>query len=169
MTWQLRAARAADCVALAQLWHAAWHDAHAALVPAGLLPHRGLAHFRALADEQYAAIVVVAQAELLLGMCGVDEDEAELETLFVASPARGTGVADALIAHAEQRLAQRWARAHLGVVVGNRRARRFYERHGWHDVGPYAYAATVPGGTIDVPHRRYEKALPHEVRGHWRS
>jgi GNAT superfamily N-acetyltransferase len=50
-------------------------------------------------------------------------------------------------------------RAWLAVVAGNTRARRFYQRRGWSDEGPFDYAAAVPGGTIAVPAHRYVKPV----------
>jgi putative acetyltransferase len=47
--------------------------------------------------------------------------------------------------------------AWLVVVTGNVRARRFYERKGWRDVGATLDRAEIPGGTLPVPSRRYEK------------
>jgi putative acetyltransferase len=159
MRLQLRAARAEDCVAIAEVWHAAWHDAHDDVVPPELLPHRALAHFLTLAVQRFPAITVAVHGEQVVGFVGLDEDEGELELLFVAGHVRGCGVADALIGHAEQQLARSYECAHLLVVVKNDRARRFYARHGWQDVAPHPYAATIAGGSVDVPHRRYEKAL----------
>jgi hypothetical protein len=51
------------------------------------------------------------------------------------------------------------ARAWLAVVAGNARARRFYERLGWTDVGPFEHDAPGPDGPIRVPARRYVKQL----------
>jgi len=154
---QLRAAVVADCDALAGVWHAAWHDAHAPLVSRALLPHRARPYFEALARKQYAAITVAEQAGQISGFVGIDDDE--LELLFVSAAARGSGVADALIQHGERQLARHHAQGYLVVVEGNARARRFYERHGWHDAGPLSFAAPIPGGSILVPSRRYEKQL----------
>jgi hypothetical protein len=50
--------------------------------------------------------------------------------------------------------------AWLAVVPGNARARRFYERQGWYDAGPFDNPAfTRDGSTLLVPTRRYEKRL----------
>jgi hypothetical protein len=51
------------------------------------------------------------------------------------------------------------ATAWLAVVAGNARARRFYERRGWSDTGPFNYAAAGEDGPISVPSRRYVKHL----------
>lgn len=153
----LRMASPTDCEAIARVWHAAWHDAHTGVVPARLLPHRGLAHFRDLATACAGRITVAVQAQHVVGFVAADDDE--LELLFVGAAARGTGVADALIAHAERQISERHALAYLLVVDGNVRAQRFYQRHGFRDAGPFAYEAPIPGGSVPVPHRRYEKAL----------
>jgi hypothetical protein len=44
-------------------------------------------------------------------------------------------------------------------VVGNARARRFYEKHGWYDAGDLPYEVTAGGTTYLSPCRRYEKRL----------
>jgi hypothetical protein len=49
--------------------------------------------------------------------------------------------------------------AWLAVVPGNARARRFYERRGWADAGPFDYAAEGERGPIPVPSHRYVKRL----------
>jgi hypothetical protein len=63
MDLQLRAARAEDCVVIAEVWHAAWHDAHDDVVPPELLPYRGIAHFLSLAAQRYPAITVAVHGE----------------------------------------------------------------------------------------------------------
>ena len=154
---QLRAAEPLDLEAIAGVWHEAWHDGHASLVPAELLPHRTREYFRGLAQRQLEQIVVGVQAEGIAGFVGVDEDE--LELLFVARQARGTGVARTLIERGEQTISRRFARAYLVVVDANLRARRFYERCGWTDVGVEAYVAPIPGGGLPLACRRYEKVV----------
>ncbi|HEY6917000.1 MAG TPA: GNAT family N-acetyltransferase [Allosphingosinicella sp.] len=65
---------------------------------------------------------------------------AELRQLYVLKPWQGEGVARALmdwaLAQAEGRGAQH---LYLSVFIDNHRARRFYERHGFVEVGPYAF------------------------------
>lgn len=154
---QLRAAEPADLEAIAGVWHDAWHDGHAALVPAALLPHRTREYFRELAQRQLPQITVAVQAGAIAGFVGVDEDE--LELLFVGREARGKGVARRLIERGEQEIARRFARAYLVVVEGNVRARRFYERCGWMDAGVEEYVAPIPGGGLPLTCRRYEKSV----------
>lgn len=152
---QLRAASAADAEAIAAVWHGAWRDGHLGNVPEELLPHRGLAHFRQRAPPRIHQTTVATAGSEVVGFVTVHDDE--VEQVFVAAPARGLGVADALLRHAEQTIAARHDVAWLAVVAGNARARRFYERNGWRDAGHIDYAAEIAGGTIPVPSRRYEK------------
>jgi ribosomal protein S18 acetylase RimI-like enzyme len=69
------------------------------------------------------------------------------------------GVAALLLAEAERQVAAAgFAGAWLAVVPGNARARRFYERQGWHDAGGFDYEAATATGSVAVPCRRYAKS-----------
>ncbi len=158
MTITLRPATSTDVDAVASIWHSAWRDAHLGHVPDGLLPERTLANFRSRTPARIAFTTLSVRDEQTVGFVIVSDDE--LEQLFVASAARGTGAAAMLIDHAEALIARRFDTAWLAVVAGNARARRFYERQGWHDAGPIAYQAELSsGGSLIVPSRRYEKRL----------
>lgn len=50
-------------------------------------------------------------------------------------------------------------RAWLAVATGNGRARRFYERQGWVDEGPFDYPAAAADGPVAVPCHRYVKPV----------
>jgi putative acetyltransferase len=154
----LRPATQTDVAAIAELWHDGWVDGHRGHVPAGLLAHRGPADFHQRVPDQLAATTVaVDDDDQVIGFATVRHDE--LEQLYVAATARGSGVADALIAHAESLIAHDHELAWLAVVAGNARARAFYERCGWRDDGPLDYRAAVDGGTFVVPCRRYVKPV----------
>ncbi len=153
----LRPATAEDADAIAQVWHAAWHDAHAEHVPAELLEHRTLDHFLGRAAEALRHSTVADDDSGVLGFVAVTDDE--LEFLFVAAHARGTGVAADLLAHGERQIAEAYDTAWLEVVTGNTRARRFYERQGWSDVGARDGAIATPNGRVVVAYHRYEKWL----------
>ena len=84
----------------------------------------------------------------------------EVEQVFVARSARGSGLADQLLAEAERRVAAAGhAEAWLAVVAGNARARRFYERQGWRDEGDLPYEVTAGGEVHVSPCRRYVTTL----------
>ena len=153
----LRPATVDDVEAIATVWHSAWIDGHLGHVPAALLPHRQLDDFRRRTAAELDATTVATTRAGVVGFVTVGDDE--VEQLFVAASGRGTGIAAALLRHGEQLIATRHRRAWLAVVAGNARARRFYERNGWRDTGPFDHAAPTAAGAIVVPCRRYEKVL----------
>jgi ribosomal protein S18 acetylase RimI-like enzyme len=101
----------------------------------------------------------VAEADgEIAGFIMVVEDE--LEQIYVASAYRGAGVANTLLAEAERQVAAAgYGEAWLAVVAGNTRARKFYERQGWKDEGPFVYEARSEEGSISVPCHRYVRTV----------
>jgi GNAT superfamily N-acetyltransferase len=61
-----------------------------------------------------------------------ERDIGELYAIYVDPHSWSNGVGRALIERAEQRLAREFDEATLWVLSDNPRARRFYERAGWH-------------------------------------
>jgi ribosomal protein S18 acetylase RimI-like enzyme len=157
MTVTLRPATPADADAIAGIWYHGWRDGHTGCVPDSLLPHRRPEHFRQRVPQRLPSTTVATVDGRVAGFVTLRDDE--VEQFYVADYARGTGVAAALMRHAEAALSTRYAVVWLGVVEQNARARRFYEKCGWSDAGPFDYQAEIPGGTIPVPCRRYEKRL----------
>jgi GNAT superfamily N-acetyltransferase len=155
----IRPAVPADMAAVADLWHEGWHDAHAGHVPDGLTAARTLAAFHERTPARVAdTAVAVSEDGSVVGFVMVVGDE--VEQAFVARAARGTGLASALLAEAERRVAAGGHHvAWLAVVVGNARARRFYEKEGWVDEGDLPYEVTAGGETFVSPCRRYVKDL----------
>jgi GNAT superfamily N-acetyltransferase len=141
---------------LAQLWYDGWQDAHARLAPPGLLQARTLASFR----ERLAAALddtrVAGPIGAPTGLCMIKADE--LYQLYVALAARGSGVAAALIADGEARLAERGvATAWLACAVGNDRAARFYDKCGWHRARTTVNVLDTQDGVFELAIWRYEK------------
>ncbi|WP_085033496.1 GNAT family N-acetyltransferase [Ensifer aridi] len=127
--FEIRPAREEDRSAILQLWHRGWHDAHAYLVPAEILPFRTPEYF-ALWLNQAAEHFYVAVHGAVLGFVSTKGEE--VVKLYVDTEARGTGVAGGLLAHAEQLLSgEGVTEAKLHCTAGNIRAQRFYEREGW--------------------------------------
>jgi ribosomal protein S18 acetylase RimI-like enzyme len=149
----LRPAVADDLDVLAAVWSAAWRDGHAGHVPDELVDLRTPDDFRRRLPERLERTTVAAIDGEVVGFVSIKADE--LEELFVAASARGTGTAAALIDHGEQQIARAHDTAWLAVVAGNARARNFYERQGWSDHGEFAYAAD--GMTVTC--HRYEKPV----------
>ena len=153
----LRPANAEDADVVARIWHDAWRDGHLGHVPEALHAHRRLEHFQERVPPRIPRTTVAVGPGGVVGFVTIHDDE--VEQIFVAEGARGQGVADALLRHAEAVIAARYPVAWLAVVEGNARARRFYERSGWCDVRGFDYPAEIRGGTLPVPCRRYEKRL----------
>ncbi|TGN66031.1 GNAT family N-acetyltransferase [Nocardioides eburneiflavus] len=159
----IRPAVPADMAGVADLWHEGWHDGHAGHVPDGLTAARTLAAFHErtplrVADTAVAVAESGSEDGSVVGFVMVVGDE--VEQVFVSRAARGTGLASALLTEAERRVAAGGhATAWLAVVVGNARARRFYEKQGWVDEGDLAYEVTAGGETFVSPCRRYVKRV----------
>ncbi|WP_027929058.1 GNAT family N-acetyltransferase [Amycolatopsis thermoflava] len=165
MTFLLRAMTCGDVPTVAAVWAASWRDGHVGHVNQALERIRTPASFVARAARRVPGTVVAESGSTVVGFATVVGDE--LEELFVASRARGTGIATALLRDAETRIAHNGAaKAWLAVVAGNTRARRFYEREGWIDAGSLDYAAEGENGPMVVPCRRYEKGLGNGAQAH---
>jgi len=155
---QVRAAAASEIDALAKLWYDAWQDAHARIVPEKLTRARTLEGFRERLAAMLADTRVAGPVGAPLGFCILRAHE--LYQLFVAAAARGAGIARALIGDAEDRLAARGVETTwLTCAIGNDRAARFYEKHGWHRTGTVVDRLETSLGIIPLEVWRYEKAL----------
>jgi ribosomal protein S18 acetylase RimI-like enzyme len=157
-TVTLRPAGPEDAPAVAEIWRSGWRDGHLGHVPDELVAARTPASFDTRAAERVGDTVVAIVDDAVAGFVMVVDDE--VEQVYVAVGHRGSGVADTLLAEAERLVrAGGHERAWLAVVAGNTRARRFYERRGWVDEGPFDHRAEGPSGPIHVPAHRYVKRL----------
>jgi GNAT superfamily N-acetyltransferase len=158
LTMRVRPLDAHEIDALATLWHDGWQDAHAALLPEELA---GARTWDSLRDRLRAALPevrVVGEPGAPLGFHLTKGDE--LYQLYVSAAARGTGVATTLIDDAEAQLARAGVRvAWLACAIGNKRAARFYEKHGWRLAGNVILPHTIPSGELAIEVWRYEKVL----------
>ncbi|WP_410785463.1 GNAT family N-acetyltransferase [Kribbella sp. C-35] len=154
----VRPAVAADADAVAAIWYAGWQDGHLGHVPEELVAIRTKESFWTRAGERIADTTVAVVGAEVAGFVMVVGDE--VEQVYVASGHRGSGIAGTLLAEAERLVkAGGHQEAWLAVATGNARARRFYERNGWTDGGPFDYPASVGTGSIPVPCHRYVKPV----------
>lgn len=154
----IRTAEPAELEALARLWHDAWRDAHAHLVPAELARHRTFESFRQRLADALDEVRTTGPVGAPSGLCMVHDDE--LYQLFVAASARGSGIAASLLADGEARLAAAGVQtAWLACAIGNERAARFYEKHGWQRTGVVTSRLETPDGPFLLDVWRYEKDL----------
>lgn len=155
---ELRRATPEDAQAVARIWYPGWCEGHLGNVPQQLVDARPEATFepRALEHVQHTTVATV-DGEVAGFVVVVGN---EVEQVYVSAGHRGSGVAQALLAAAEQEVAANGhSSAWLAVVAGNARARRFYERQGWTDEGLFDHQAPHPDGPIPVPAHRYTKAV----------
>jgi putative acetyltransferase len=151
----IRKATADDIEAVARIWHSGWRDGHIGHVPPGLVQHRRRDQFVVRTRDRIDQMWVVQADGAVLGFVVVKDDE--VEQLYVDAPARGTGIAAALLRKGEEEIRRAGhRRAWLAVVAGNARARAFYAREGWRDAGNLTYMAETEAGPFPVPTHRYE-------------
>lgn len=144
--------------ALAALWHQGWRDAHAGIIPESLARFRTLESFRQRLEDGFSSIRVAGPAGECRGFAMVKGNE--LYQLYVSADWRGAGIAAALIADAEARMAAGGITvAWLACAIGNDRAARFYEKSGWHRAGIYANRLETPEGEYLLDVWRYEKRV----------
>src|SRR2546428_5599274 len=102
---QVRAAKPDDIEQLTTIWFDGWHDAHAAIVPEALVQLRTRENFHERLAGELDAVRVIGDLGAPVGFTMIRGDE--LYQFYVAAPARGTGVAAALMRDAEAQLAVR--------------------------------------------------------------
>jgi GNAT superfamily N-acetyltransferase len=147
-----------DVDTLAHLWHSGWQDAHAEILPDELKRLRTLESFRERLAVGLADVRTAERAGALLGFSFAKGDE--LYQFYVARVARGGDVsalltADALATFRRSGIQTAW----LACAIGNERAARFYEKHGWHRVGKMTSQLPTPDGTFPLNVWRYEMSL----------
>ncbi len=126
----LRWAEAEEAEPLALMWRTAWRDGHLGHVPEELVAQRSPDLFLKRTHDNLSRMKVAGPLGRPLGLCIVDRDQ--LYQLFVASEARGTGLAALLLQDAETQMREDGVeRAWLKCAVGNERAAAFYRRNGW--------------------------------------
>lgn len=90
---------------LARIWYDGWHEAHARIVPAEMTRLRTIESFRGRLEAALPNLRVAGPSGEPAGFCVVQGSE--LYQLFASARSRGSGVAAALIADAEARIARR--------------------------------------------------------------
>jgi ribosomal protein S18 acetylase RimI-like enzyme len=154
----LRPAVATDVPAVARIWREGWRDGHLGHVPETLVAVRTEASFDERAAARLGDTTIAAARGRVAGFVMVEGDE--VEQVYVDRAHRGSGVAVALLVEAERQVAAAgFAEAWLAVAAGNARARRFYERSGWQDRGPFDHPAPGPDGPIPVRCHRYVRRV----------
>ncbi|MBV2358954.1 GNAT family N-acetyltransferase [Thalassococcus sp. CAU 1522] len=158
MDFSLQDASDAHIAAIAAIWEQGWHDAHSRIVPDILRDLRDTQSFVDRAQAHRADTRVAARDGIVAGFCMTLGDE--LYQLYVAPDGRGTGLAQALVADAEARIAAAGhATAWLACAVGNTRAMRFYEKAGRRNIGLVSVDLETRSRPFALEVWRYEKRV----------
>lgn len=151
---EIRPAHEGDLSDVVRIWREGWADGHLGHVPDELVAVRTPQTYEERATARMSQTWVALVDDAVAGFVMVVGDE--LEQVYVDRSHRGSGVAAALLATGERVVAAGGhPAAWLAVATGNTRARRFYERHGWLDGGPFTYQASAGARTVPVPCHRY--------------
>lgn len=154
----IRPAQSVELAALARLWWQGWRDAHLLIVPEALAQLRTLDSFTARMAAALPRVRVLGLVGAPMGLHLIKDDE--LNQLYLAAEARGTGAAAVLMADAETHLAEAGVRtAWLACAIGNDRAARFYEKSGWTRVRAETIPTETSTGPFPLEVWRYEKLL----------
>lgn len=174
-TPQVRPATPADAAGLARMHVASWQRAYAGLMPQAFLDglsvqDRTNTWRRVLSEPTPGVSTLVAELEgrvigfASVGPCRDDDVEPgtqELWGIYLDPDYWGAGHGHDLHAHALAALranaASPTAVATLWVLEGNKRARRFYERHGWSADGAHKVDWR---GEVRLEEVRYRRTLP---------
>ena len=144
------------------MWHDIWQETQAPFVPDDLIRLRTKDDFHARLIQMADRLRVIGPEGAPFGLCVIDEDQ--LDQLYVARPARGTGAAKALLQDGENRLlATGTTHAHLDCLIENTAARRFYTRHGWQETGIESVAPKTSTGIFRIDCMVLEKRLEAHI------
>ncbi len=161
MSFAIRSATVADAAAISDLFHRSFTATFGHIYPpedlAGFLAGCPQERFEGeIQSADFATFVGHDADGGLLGYCtlgpqdlGVELEEKSwvLRQLYLDEAAKGSGLAQALMQHAvAEARARQVDNLYLTVWVENHRARRFYDTHGFEEVGQYAF---VVGSTVD--------------------
>lgn len=128
---------------VAKLWHDAWHDGHAGLLPVTITAHRTPESFLARVRAQRAMMRAVEQDGRIVAFGAIDD--AVIDQFYVARDSRGTGVAPALMAALVTEITGLGhRRIEVECALGNARAIRFYRRSGFRRTGVEERAVWMP-------------------------
>jgi RimJ/RimL family protein N-acetyltransferase len=151
-------ARISDVIGVAALYHSVWHETQAPFMPIEERSRRNLEYFVDRMTKLLSTTVIEKRSEGIVGFAAWHEHL--LGQIFVAIPYRGSGLGVGLLAAAEFAMANSGTlEAELHCVIGNHRARRFYERASWILKGEIQEEVAGRGGPTRVPFWRMTKRL----------
>jgi GNAT superfamily N-acetyltransferase len=152
-----------DAEAVAGVHVRTWQVAYAHVFPAERLAKLSIER-RANRWREWPPLVAVANGAVggfvSVGASHDDDAAGELFAIYVDPEQWGTGLGRELIAAGEERLRELGhANAILWVLEDNPRARRFYERAGWHPDGASRSIAIFELKVLEVRYRKELQAV----------
>lgn len=130
MPFEIRLAHADEIAAVAKLYQAVWRAAQAPLQDRAIAALRDDDWFERRIKSSPSQPLIARLDGKLVGFAAWSGDH--LGQLFVTLEEQGQGIGRGLLLGAEIRMREEGTKvAKLHCLVGNARARRFYERNGW--------------------------------------
>jgi RimJ/RimL family protein N-acetyltransferase len=143
-------ARISNVPGVAALYHSVWHETQAPFMPIEERSRRTLDFFIDRMTKLVATTIIEKWSVGIVGFAAWHEHL--LGQIFIAIPYRGSGLGGGLLVAAESAMANSGTlEAELHCVIGNHRARRFYERANWVLKGEIQEEVAGPCGPIRVP------------------
>ncbi len=143
---------------LAELWLEGWREAHEHILPKELAKYRTIEAFSERLRNERDNVFVVGDGKYSIAFYLLKGDE--LNQFYLAPEARGLGIGAQLLRDAEYELSRRGVTtAWLACAIGNDRAARFYEKHGWEPDGVKTIQLPTPDGDFPLDVWRYSKIL----------
>jgi GNAT superfamily N-acetyltransferase len=153
-----RYALTADVPKVAAIYHSVWHETQAPFMPPEECKLRTLLFFEERISAVLATTLVAERAGSILGFASWRDHL--LSQFYVSTADRGAGLASELIAACEIEMAKSGTKvAELHCIVGNDRARRFYERMSWQHDGQIQKQVSGSHGLVGVAFWRMTKQL----------
>ncbi len=153
----LRYATKSDLPRIAEIYWAVWHETHGPLMPQGECDRR-TPEFFLKKISSFAPCALVAERDGVIVAFSAWQGVL-VGQLFVEPKWRGSGIAQELMDATETELVKSGvSEGELHCVVGNTRARRFYERLGWESEGEFL--EETAGSEDGVSFWRMTKTLP---------
>jgi RimJ/RimL family protein N-acetyltransferase len=147
-----------DVPGVAALYHSVWHETQAPFMPIEERSRRTLEFFIDRMTKLVSTTIIEKRSVGIAGFAAWHEHL--LGQIFVAIPYRGSGLGVGLLVAAESAMANSGTlEAELHCVIGNHRARRFYERASWILKGEIQEEVAGPRGPTLVPFWRMTKRL----------
>jgi len=153
-----RFALTADVAQLAAIYHSVWHETQAPFMPPEECKLRTPHFFEKRMSALLATTLVADCAGSIVGF--VSWQDHLVGQLYVSAGHRGRGLAAELITASEIEMAKLGIKvAELHCIVGNDRARRFYERMSWQHGGEIQKQVLGSHGFVGVAFWRMTKQL----------